>query len=358
MALCLLSATILLVQFDFVQAAVVQKEGIEAIILNYLRAKNSAKVTGDMDNLRANLERITSSEIQDNAISEADREFNALQYDGDYYIAEETAIQLLSKPQTIKGGNISVLVEENSILYLSTDGGPDKTEQRIEHIIILAKAGKGAWSIVSDIIKDEPKPLIPPPGSKSVPQDTLFTQVAPQGLLPLNDQDDAFENIGLQAAYYNGSAAASYAYTWALSRNPAYRSFSADCTNFTSQALRAGGWWDVTGWYLSTSAWWYTSLNQSRTWVNAHYWYWFIRNRPRGYVAQYFNQMQRGDILQMDFNRDGYVDHSMVVTAKDSYGTIYLSYHTTDTRNRSINSILSQYPNAVYYGWRIYYYIN
>jgi hypothetical protein len=281
-----------------------------------------------------------------------------MQQDEDYYTGEETTIQLLSEPQTIKGGKISVFVEENSILYLSTDGGPDKTEQRVEHIMILSKAGKGVWHIVSDIIKDEPKPLTPPPGSKPVPQDTLSTQVAPKGLLPLNDQNDAFGAISLQTAYYNGSAAASYAYTWALSRNPAYRSFAADCTNFVSQAVRAGNWWDVSGWYLSMEAWWYNYLNQSRPWVNAHYWYLFTYSRPRGYIARYFNQMQIGDILQMDFNRDGYVDHSMVVTAKNASGTIYLSYHTTDTRNRSISSILSAYPNANYYGLRIYYAIN
>jgi hypothetical protein len=40
---------------------------------------------------------------------------------------------------------------------------------------------------------------------------------------------------------YNGTTAATYADKYALSPNGSYYSFSDDCTNFVSQALRAGG---------------------------------------------------------------------------------------------------------------------
>jgi hypothetical protein len=43
----------------------------------------------------------------------------------------------------------------------------------------------------------------------------------------------------------------------------------------------------------------------------------------------------------------------MVVTKVDSYGNIYLSYHTTDTLNKAFSAIDSNYPNAKYYGWKM-----
>jgi hypothetical protein len=70
----------------------------------------------------------------------------------------------------------------------------------------------------------------------------------------------------LGAGYYDWSAAASYAATWALSRNPAYRNFSPDdCTNFISQVLYAGGWQYVNNFYYD---WWYNPDTQSLSWIN------------------------------------------------------------------------------------------
>jgi len=361
MALCLLSATLLLVQFNFAQAQDVtkkDKKDFEAVILKYLKAKNIAKVTGDIDKLRADLESMTKDlDIQNQAISEA-----AIEYTPDQYIGAETTIKFLGEPQKIKGGHVQVLVEEDSERYYSFDiraiGGPDKTGELIEHIITLSKTGNGVWHIVSDIIKNGPKSEPPIPGLPPIPPETPSTTVAPQGTLLQEDLNEPSNEPLVQTTYYSGSAAASYARMYAKTPNPSYRYFSADCTNFVSQALRTGGWWDVPGYYQSTSAWWYNSLNQTWTWTGAHYFWLFTKNRPRGYIARYFSDMQLGDILQMDYTNDGYSDHSMVVTAKDSYGTIYLFYHTTNTLNRSINSILSQYPNARYSGWRIYSYIN
>ena len=43
------------------------------------------------------------------------------------------------------------------------------------------------------------------------------------------------------ASAYNGTAAKNYAETYAVNHNGAYYSYTDDCTNFVSQALRAGG---------------------------------------------------------------------------------------------------------------------
>ena len=47
--------------------------------------------------------------------------------------------------------------------------------------------------------------------------------------------------VSAPAFAYNGPAAASYADTWALGYNSNYLTFGDDCTNFVSQALKAGG---------------------------------------------------------------------------------------------------------------------
>jgi hypothetical protein len=46
----------------------------------------------------------------------------------------------------------------------------------------------------------------------------------------------------------------------------------------------------------------------------------------------------------MDFTNNGSKDHSMIVTMLS--GQPYLTYHTTDTHNRSLASIKSSYPSA------------
>lgn len=318
---------------------------IQSTLLQYFDGKNQAIVNGDIPALRNKLGKVSNVALVDIAVVNVQRERAAAAKGSFSYTGSDTSVEWLGMAR--QGiDEISVDAIEKVALHLATNGGPDKTEQWIEHHLVISKAN-GSWRIISDEIVNQPGPQKPEPGFRPVPSKETTTKLANDG----NTASDGAE-VGIQTVY-NGSAAASYAYQWALSRNPAYRSFDQDCTNFISQALRAGNWVDVPGWYLDTSAWWYNELNQSRTWINAHYWWWFTHDRPRGYIASYFSDLQLGDILQMDFDRDGYIDHSMVVTYKDSYGTIYLSYHTTDTRNRSINSILQQYPNAAYYGWRI-----
>lgn len=61
--------------------------------------------------------------------------------------------------------------------------------------------------------------------------------------------------------------------------------------------------------------------------------------------------MGLADVLQMDFQRDGSIDHTMMVTYVAS-SDLYLSYHTTDTLNRSLSSIIASYPSAWYWAHR------
>jgi len=145
--------------------------------------------------------------------------------------------------------------------------------------------------------------------------------------------------------------------------NTAYRTFTNDCTNFISQSVAAGGWTAVTGWYQSDDAWWYISSpmlfapGQSYTWAGAQNWSKFISRRGRGYTVSSIGELALGDILQIDFQNDGHMDHSMVVTSKDSRGKIYLTYHTSNYKNREFgeidSSVKKSYPKVKYWRWKL-----
>ena len=62
--------------------------------------------------------------------------------------------------------------------------------------------------------------------------------------------------------------------------------------------------------------------------------------------------MLASDVLQLDFDRDGNISHSMIVTAVGSNGERYLTYHSNDHLNRPLTEILSAYPVAWYYAHR------
>ncbi len=42
----------------------------------------------------------------------------------------------------------------------------------------------------------------------------------------------------------------------------------------------------------------------------------------------------------------------MIVTYRSPQGVPYVSYHSTNTYNRSVASLIASYPNAAYYAYR------
>lgn len=147
----------------------------------------------------------------------------------------------------------------------------------------------------------------------------------------------------------NKNAAVAYARKWALKRNPSYRKFDLNCTNFISQAMRAGGWKDDTGLWTSEKNWWYNSLNQSRPWVNAEDWFRFTRNHSkRGSVITNLSKVVPGDVIQIKFKGQTRIGHSMIVTKK--VGTkVYVSYNTTDRLDKALSEVIAAYSGETYF---------
>jgi hypothetical protein len=188
---------------------------------------------------------------------------------------------------------------------------------------------------------------------------------------------------GAALQLFSGSAAASYARTWALTTNSTYGRFSNDCTNFVSQSMDAGGWTHLTGSDIcddrkSDSVWWFRSggceytacpwswcptlksINASYTWGGAHNFYNFVRSSGRGTAAGHVMDLSEGDVLQMDFSGSGHIGHTMVVTSKTA-GNLFLSYHTSDHLNEPFypdgtnTGIFARNPDppTKYYAWKM-----
>ena len=145
------------------------------------------------------------------------------------------------------------------------------------------------------------------------------------------------------------SAMYRYATTHWDNYNPDFRSWPNDCTNFISQILRTGGWKHDTGWYKSNSNWWYNSVNQTFSWAGAENWAQFATRRTTHLNNVW--ELVWTDILQLDFDQNDNMNHSMFVN-RTSSTNIYLAYHTSDHYNKPLTEILDQYPNAWYYAYR------
>jgi hypothetical protein len=148
---------------------------------------------------------------------------------------------------------------------------------------------------------------------------------------------------------YDNAAAAAYALKYALAPNPAYVYFDGnDCTNFVSQALRAGGCEND---YNDSHPWWYANREASVCWAVAHSLYWYIRTNTAEnrfgikadtyaiadndqYPQKIAGRIVVGDIIQYRNFQDR-IQHSAVITAFDAAGEPLVSQHTYDAKNVS-----------------------
>jgi hypothetical protein len=155
---------------------------------------------------------------------------------------------------------------------------------------------------------------------------------------------------------YDYKAMAAYAEKYWNVYNTDYPDYNGhgaggDCTNFVSQSLKAGGWKHVPGYVYDYTKWFGNADIQSDSFVGVNEWSWFAQNSKRTTPLANVYQLEVGDVLQMDFDRDGSKDHTMIVTYK-SGGVPYVTYHSNNTLRRSVASLIAAYPNAYYYAYR------
>lgn len=288
------------------------------------------------------------------SLTELNERRDALRQWGEAYTHHETELTL--KQADINKEMAKLDVEEFTKLYYEKIRGdePEYTAWVVNRQFIFEKSRNG-WVLVSQKLLNDfgPAPINEPTGAT---KNEMLKALSKVNSLQFDEKDVKLRELDLEnlngmveaviQSTFNRQAAKEYAVQYWRNYNPAYRSFDKDCTNFISQAMRAGGWTDVTGWYRDPKHWWYNILNQTWSWVGVPYWYEFALNHSkRTTLLSNPRSLWEGEVLQVDFTNDGIKNHSMIVTRRTS-SEIYLTYHTIDTFERSFASLSTAYPNA------------
>jgi hypothetical protein len=297
-------------------------------------------------------------------------------------------------------GSTAILdaVEDTARYYdlsIMAGNSPEKSQELIEHRFTFNLKGN-QWELVSDEILNAPgsiqgtskekapnlpvdpsiipsDPLAPPTNNQSKLTSTLIAsaKINQFGLFGSSSStNDMYGKpdktpILVAQASLNRQAIIQYIYYYALTPNKQYRDYSqqgnrgGDCTNFVSQAMKAGGWPSEQGFYRDATNWWYDFSGiwpgESWTWINADYFFNFISKRPRVKTIGRVADLVPGDVISVDLNpqnNDG-IDHTMLVSKKANDGTIYLAYHTSNTLDKTFYEFYNQSPGAKFYAWSL-----
>ena len=134
---------------------------------------------------------------------------------------------------------------------------------------------------------------------------------------------------------YDRAAAKAYADRYALSYNPSYTSFSADCANFGSQVMFAGGYPQFGSTYAS--GWWYDKNGTSAPGNDAYSHAWIaVANQQGAWNVRYtdfvssISGVTTGDFIYYDWTGDGTWDHVAELVGTNSAGQKVVDAHTTD----------------------------
>lgn len=172
---------------------------------------------------------------------------------------------------------------------------------------------------------------------------------------PADEEETPADDEMKEANGYDREKARDYAYEWWNKRNNdqyGYYSRSMDncydcwydCTNFTSQALVAGGLvqWKSDPW------WYYSDKKPSYAWGLANSQYKHLQQRAE--PANSLSELKVGDIIHADINGDGHINHSAIVT-KIQFGQIYVTQHTTDRKDAPLSTWF--WNGYTVYGWKM-----
>ncbi|MFK4300279.1 hypothetical protein ABH892_000371 [Paenibacillus sp. RC254] len=164
---------------------------------------------------------------------------------------------------------------------------------------------------------------------------------------------------------YSSVNARDYAYKWWDDRNPTYSKYYADyfgcsvsracwndCTNFVSQALYAGGMLEWDGLYLTGDDAWYfrngSPFKPSHSWGGSNNFYNHWKYRAK--LASITNDMSMGDPVNADFNNDGDIDHTAIIT-EFTNGRFFLTQHTIDRKDAPLSTWYSNGYKV--YAWKM-----
>ncbi|MEU6686352.1 amidase domain-containing protein [Streptomyces sp. NPDC046832] len=296
-----------------------------------------------------------TARTEDATLSELGQRRQQLAKAGETYGKASTTVTLDATRVTGRTAKAEV-TETTTLTYAETRGNAPKTTGfQARHELTFKADRHGDWRLTG--IRDTDQgglavnTLSKPAPVKPAPAPDNTTPDAPRAAITRNPAA-----APKTATTYDYKAMAAYAEKYWNVYNKDYPDFNGhgaggDCTNFVSQALKAGGWKHAPGYVYDYTKWFGNADIQSDSFVGVNEWSWFAQNSKRTTPLANVFQLEVGDVLQMDFDRDGSKDHTMIVTYK-SGGVPYVTYHSNNTLRRSVASLVASYPNAYYYAYR------
>lgn len=176
----------------------------------------------------------------------------------------------------------------------------------------------------------------------------------PSNNIPSGDVESEPQTLKASGSY-NAKKAKEYAYKWWNKRNnKEYGYYSRvsgcedcwyDCTNFVSQALQVGG---IKEQRTGGTYWYYSNKKPSYAWGVANSFYNHFITRAKQTSSMW--DLEVGDVVNVDFDHDGDIEHTAIVTKVNNAG-VYVTQHTTDKKD----SPLINWFTAGYdvYGWKM-----
>lgn len=323
----------------------------DALVDNGTSKRKTSRFSGDV-RLSS-----TQSRTEKSALSQLEGRKDRLAKLGEKYRAGNTTVSL--DTTKVKGRHATVTVTETTTLtYDKATGTEPKTTGFQAHHQLTFKADRqGDWQLTGVRDTDDGVAVNQVATTPLVAAPKTADDGPPTAARSAITKNPAAKPKNLTASGYDYKAMAAYAAKYWKTYNPAYPDFNGegaggDCTNFVSQSLKAGGWKHVPGYTNDFHNWFGTADIQSDSFIGVNEFSWFALSSKRVTSLANVYQLDIGDVLQMDFNKDGSKDHSMIVTYRSPQGVPYLSYHSTNTYNRSVASIIASYPNAAYYAYR------
>nr|WP_196789393.1 amidase domain-containing protein [Streptomyces caniscabiei] len=322
-----------------------------AVLLGSKAARKSLKPTGGVT-LSAG-----QKKAEDGKLSALKGTKSRLASLGEAYTSADTKVTV--DGAKVKGKKATVEVTETTTLKYKKIRGdePASTGFDAHHVLTFTAQANGTWQLTAMRSTDGGAPRINEP--VAAPADAKLSRTpmaviqAPKAATTPNP---VAKPKTLTGGAYDYKAMATYTEKYWKNYNPAYRKYNAaggDCTNYLSQGLLAGGWKQIsTVTPEEYDTWYYASNGTADAWIGVNEWSWFTQTAKRTTALANVYQMDVGDVLQVDFNKDGSKDHSMMTTYRSSSGVPYLTYHDADTYRRSVASIIASYPTANYYAYR------
>ncbi|MDX3642419.1 amidase domain-containing protein [Streptomyces sp. MB09-02B] len=322
-----------------------------AVLLGSKAARKSLKPTGGVQ-LSAGQKKAEDGKLS--ALKGTKSRLAAL---GEAYTSADTKVTVDSAK--VKGKKATVKVTETTTLKYKKIRGdePASTGFDAHHVLTFTAQANGSWQLTAMRSTDGGAPRINEPVAATADTKLSRTPMAIiQAPKAATTPNPVAKPKTLTGGAYDYKAMATYTEKYWKNYNPAYRKYNAaggDCTNYLSQGLLAGGWKQIsTVTPEEYDTWYYASNGTADAWIGVNEWSWFTQTAKRTTPLANVYQMNIGDVLQVDFDKDGSKDHSMMTTYRSSSGVPYLTYHDADTYRRSVASIIASYPTANYYAYR------